>query len=164
MSRRARGGWVAPFCFIVAMLLVVVPLPFNDWLGWLRPMFPLLVVVYWSVALPERYGIWWAWAGGLLVDVLRGLPLGTHAFAFAVVAFAFARLSSRIKVYPMAQQCGVVGLMGGVVVVILRQFLGAIDSITAMLPLALLAAVTTALLWPVALGIQDRLRRRFHVG
>ena len=162
MSRQRRGTWVVVLSLFVALVLAVVPLP--DWLDWLRPHFPLLVLVYWCAALPARYGTWTGLLLGLVLDVLRGQPLGLNAAVLAVAGFAAGHLGARLKVYPMAQQAMVVGLLTGATLV-LGRLLGNMAGTTtmALLP-SLLPLVTTALLWPWALAVLDRLRRRFAVG
>lgn len=161
MKKGGRGRFVVAGCVFVSLLLAVMPLP--DLLDWLRPLFPLLVVLYWSMALPERYGTWTGWAVGLLLDVLRGTPLGMHALALALAGFAGGHISARMKVYPVPQQLVVVGLLAGVYLVCVRV-VGNLAGITTMplLP-ALLPLVTTGLLWPWTHAFLDRLRRAFGV-
>lgn len=160
--RRTRGSFlVVAGCVFVALLLAVAPLPAL--LDWVRPSFALLVVIYWSVALPDRYGTWFGWVVGLLLDVLRGTPFGTHALAFAVVGYAANQLNARMKVYPTLQQVMVVALLGGVAVVLMRVIGNLTDTTTSSLAAALLPVIATALLWPWAMAIQDRLRRGFSL-
>lgn len=162
MKTRRGGAWVVACCVFVAMLLSVMPWPSA--LDWLRPSFALLVVLYWPIAVPDRYGTWFGFWVGLLLDTLRATPFGTHALAFAVAAFAANQLTARMKVYPALQQVMVVGLLGGVAVVSMRVIGNLTDTTTASLAVALLPILSTALLWPWAMAIQDRLRRVFAVG
>ena len=134
-----------------------------DWFDWLRPSFPLLVVIYWSVALPQRYGTWTGWTLGLCMDVLRDVPMGTHALAFAVVAFAASQLTARMKVFPLMQQVMAVALLVGVGFVLVRIAGNLTGATTAALLPALVPVLTTAAVWPWAMAVQDRLRRAFNV-
>lgn len=161
MKHGRRGTWVVLACALLAFLLMVVPLP--DGVDWFRPCFPLLVVIYWSVVLPDRYGTWSAWLLGLLFDVLRGVPFGTWALAFAVAGFAASQLTARMKVYPMLQQMIVVGLLVGVALVVVRVAGNLTGTTTGALLPALLPVLTTAVVWPWAQSFQDRLRRGFSV-
>lgn len=161
MSNGGRGRWVVIALGLLSLLLAVLPLP--DLVDWLRPNFPFLVVLYWAVVLPERYGTWTGWLLGLFLDVLRGAPLGSHALALAVVGFAGGQLNARMKVYPLPQQLMVVGLLAGVCIVLLRLVGNMTGTTTMGLLPALVPIVTTALLWPTAQAIQDRLRRAFGV-
>lgn len=161
MRTTRHGTGVVIACFLLSLMLMIVPLP--DLLDWLRPAFPLLVIIYWSMALPTHYGTWSAWWLGLLADVMRADPLGAHALAFAVVGFAASRLSARLKVYPMTQQVVAVGVLCGAGLMLLRMVGNMTGTTTAALLPALLPIITTAALWPWALGAQDRLRRAFNV-
>ncbi|MFZ5698220.1 MAG: rod shape-determining protein MreD [Pseudomonadota bacterium] len=161
MKHARRGAWVVIVCFSLSLLLTVVPLP--DWLDWFRPSFALLGIVFWSTALPERYGTWSAWWLGLLFDVLLDAPLGAHALAFSVAGFAASRLSARMKVYPMPHQMIAVGVLCGVSLMVLRLIGNLTGTTTSALLPYLLPVVTTALLWPWAQALQDRLRRAFGV-
>jgi len=161
MRGRRNSIPVVALSVFMALLLTVVPLP--PLLDWVRPSFALLVVIFWSTACPDRYGTWFGWAVGLLLDVLRATPLGTHALAFAVAGYAANQLAARMKVYPTPQQLMVVALLAGVVVVVMRTVGNLTDTTTASLGVALLPVLPTALLWPWALAFLDRLRRVFHV-
>lgn len=161
MKASARGGWVVYACLLVSLLLAVMPLP--DWLDYLRPSFPLLALIFWTMALPERYGTWTGWLLGLVFDVLRGTPLGAHALAFAVAGYAAGRLSARMKVYPVVQQALAVAVLAGLSMVVLRMVGRFTGTQSASLFVALLPVLATAVLWPWAQSVQDRLRRRYNV-
>jgi rod shape-determining protein MreD len=160
--KKARYAWFAlPFCLLLAALLAIMPLP--DWLNWLRPQFPLLVLLYWGMALPQRYGLFSGWFAGLFLDVLMGTPLGAHALLMAIVMFLAQRLGPRMKVLATPQQMlwvAGVALAGTVFQHGLADYLALPRS-----PwwLAWMPVATTALVWPVAVGLQDGLRRRLQV-
>ena len=87
---------------ILAMCLRIAPLPgviaaFNpDWV--------LLTLIYWSLAAPERVGIFHAWTFGLLADVLTGRLLGQYALAYSLVIFICLKLHKRLRQFPVFQQ------------------------------------------------------------
>jgi len=87
---------------ILAMCLRIAPLPgviavFNpDWV--------LLTLIYWSLAVPERVGIFHAWTFGLLTDVLTGRLLGQYALAYSLVIFICLKLHKRLRQFPLIQQ------------------------------------------------------------
>lgn len=87
---------------MAAMALRVLPLPavlenFNpDWV--------FLVLVYWSLAAPEKYGVFNAWFVGLLVDVLTGRVLGQYALIYALISYICVQLHKRIRHYLLPQQ------------------------------------------------------------
>lgn len=161
MRTARKGTFTVVCCFLASALLAILPLP--DWLDLFRPSFPLLVVLFWAVALPDRYGSWSGWLLGVLLDVLRGTPLGMHALALALAGFAASRLSARMKIYPLPQQMLAVGVLAGMSVMVARMIGNMTDTTTAGLFTALLPVVTTAMLWPWASAFQDRLRRTANV-
>lgn len=160
MKAGRRGTPAVIGSFLAALLLTIAPLP--DWLDLFRPTFPVLVVIYWAIALPERYGTWAGWTLGLVLDVLRGTPLGAHALALAVAAFAASRLGARMKVYPMPQQVLAVGVLAGVAAMVLRIVGNLTGTTTAGLLTTLLPVVVTAAVWPWAQGVLDRVRRKYN--
>lgn len=50
-------------------------------IGGVRPSLPILVAGAWSVAAGAREAVWWAFIGGLAMDLLSGGPLGAFASA-----------------------------------------------------------------------------------
>ncbi len=49
--------------------------------GGARPSLPILVAASWSVAAGAREGVWWAFLGGIVSDLISGGPLGAFALA-----------------------------------------------------------------------------------
>ena len=96
-SDRFTGGWVIAFSFLLAFLVAGMPLP--GWLDRFRPDWVAMVLIYWCMALPYRFGIGMGWLVGLLVDVGRGALLGQHALAFAAVAYLTLQTRRRIRVF-----------------------------------------------------------------
>lgn len=87
---------------VIAMCLNIGAWPqqfiaFNpDWI--------LLVLIYWTLAVPDRVGIFNGWFIGLLTDVLTGRMLGQHAFTYSLVVFMCLKLHKRLRQYPLIQQ------------------------------------------------------------
>ena len=65
---------------LAAALLQASVVPFVS-VGGARPNMPLLVAASWSLAAAPREAVWWAFWGGLVVDLLSGGPLGAMALA-----------------------------------------------------------------------------------
>lgn len=87
---------------IIAMMLRIAPWP--DFIKYFNPDWILLVLIYWSLAAPERVGIFNGWFVGLLTDVLTGRLLGQHALAYAFAIFLCLKLHRRLRHFPMFQQ------------------------------------------------------------
>jgi len=87
---------------IIAMGLNILPLPL--YLKSLNPDWVLLGLIYWTLALPERVGVFNAWVIGLFVDVLTGRLLGMHALAYALISYTCLKFHKRLRQYPVFQQ------------------------------------------------------------
>ena len=156
-----RGGWVIVASLALGLLLAIVPLP-----GWgqaVRPEWPLLVLIYWWLALPHRVGVGIGWLVGICMDVLTGSLLGEHALGYAVVAFLTLKLYQRIRVYPPWQQAVVV--LGLLVVnqLLCLWVLGMTDRAPSSPLLYLAPSVVGMVLWPWLFGVMRASRRHFLV-
>ena len=151
--------WIT-LSIIIALMLTILPLPL--WAAWFRPEWLVLVVVYWSIALPHRVNIGIAWCLGLLLDALSGTVLGEHAFALMVVTYIAIKLHKRIRAANIVQQsitmCLLVALFQAIIFII-QAVIGQIPSS----PLYWLPTVTSMLFWPWIFIILRDWRRRFKI-
>ncbi len=152
-----RSGWTIFASFVVAFMLTALPLP--AWAVAWRPAFVALVLAYWCLALPQAMGVLTAWIVGLLLDVMHGSLLGQHAFGLAVVAWVVVVYHQQIRVYPLFRQALVVGslvFLYLLAMLFIYNFLGSkrygYDY--------LLAAITSALLWPWVFVVLRDFRRK----
>ncbi len=88
--------------FIVAFLLVLVPIP--DWATMYRPDWVVLVLIYWCLALPDRIGPGVGWIVGLLVDIMQANLLGLNALGMSLVGYLVNRFHFRLRIFPWWQQ------------------------------------------------------------
>jgi len=157
---KSRGGWIIAASFLVALLLELIPLP--EWARFVRPQWSALVLIYWSIALPQRVGVGYAWILGLIQDVLTGTLFGQHALGMIFVAFIANRLHKRMRVFPLWQQSILVLLM-----LLLDQLLRFWTmGIIGQSPQGLsywVPAFAGMLLWPWIFIVLRDIRRRFHV-
>ncbi len=157
MINRLRWYGAVALSLIVAFALTSVPLP--EWANPWRPAWVAIVVIYWCLAIPERIGVLFAWAIGLLLDVLHGAILGQHALGLAFVAYVAVLYHQQVRVFPLVQQSLVVGslvvvYLGGELLV--YNFLGSKPYGSQYL----LGAMTSALLWPWAYIVLRDVRRK----
>ncbi len=93
--------------FIALSLLVALLLNWLPWQGFwlaLRPDFVALLVLYWCIHKPYRFGIGMAWMAGILADVANASLFGQHAWAYAVLAFGGIVLHRRVQMFDLRQQ------------------------------------------------------------
>lgn len=77
---------------ILASVLVVYPLSY-EFSGW-RPLFMMMVTLFWVLCQPTWCGIWFAFCTGIFADLLVDAPLGMNTLIFVFIAF-FSRLLTR---------------------------------------------------------------------
>lgn len=145
-------------CLLVAFVLAIMPIP--AWAMWARPEWPLLVLLYWILAWPERYGIIVAAFVGFCQDNLTGSLIGQHMLAYAVVAAVFWSGSRRIRMFNVWHQAMLVGVL-----LLLSQLLQywlviLTRTVEPAIGMLLLPALTGALLWPWFMIFLRGLRRR----
>ena len=92
---RARVGWILPVSIVIALLLGLLPLP--GVLQPLRPYWLALIVAYWVLEAPERVGLGFAFAVGVLADLLYGGLLGEQALRLVIMAFILQRFRLRLR-------------------------------------------------------------------
>jgi rod shape-determining protein MreD len=143
--------------FIGAMILLILPLP--DWAKIYRPDWVALILIYWSMAIPQRVGLWTALIIGLLIDSLQGTLLGQHALALVVITYLNLNVYMRVRVWSLAQQSlYVFGLL-----VINQLIISWMDGIMG-LPVPVQAAFggpfIGMLMWPWAFLILRNIRRK----
>ncbi len=152
--------WIIILTMFTALVLTAMPYP--DWVAPWRPAWVVMVVIYWSMALPQRVSIGTAWVMGILLDVLQGSLLGQHAVGLAMVAFVTAKLHLQIRQYPLYQQSVVIGLL----VAFYLCNLVWVNGIIGRPPQSwafLTPVVTSMLLWPWLFVILRDIRRRARV-
>ena len=94
--------WVIYLSLVVGIILMILPLP--EWVQTYRPHWVALILIYWSMAMPKRVGLWTAFIAGILVDVSQGTLLGQHAMGLVIIVFINQNFYQRIRVLALMQQ------------------------------------------------------------
>ena len=87
---------------LVALVLMILPLP--DWAQIYRPNWMALVLIYWSMALPKRVGLWFAFFSGIILDTSLGTLLGQHTLALVAIVSLNLNFYQRVRVLALIQQ------------------------------------------------------------
>ncbi|WP_119393222.1 rod shape-determining protein MreD [Salinibius halmophilus] len=160
-ASRSNASWVVYGTLFIALLLTVVPLP-ESVMAW-RPAWLVMVLVYWILALPYRFGAVTALILGLCVDVLMMDLLGQHAVGLIAIAWITTTLQQRMRMWRGVQQAGVVGMMVGVYS-IYNQWIASITSgVVAPGYWYLLPAAVSLFVWPLLFNVLHTLRLKFRV-
>jgi rod shape-determining protein MreD len=161
MQPRAHAIWVILLSFFVAYLLAIVPFP--DWAMNYRPEWVPMVLIYWVMALPYRVGIGSAWIVGIVLDVLEGSVLGLNALGLVIIAYVTLNLHQRLRMFSALQQAGLLFAMVGINLMLSHWLEIVTGQTVASNLLFLMAALTSAIIWPSMFQLLRHIRRSFDV-
>jgi len=145
----------------IAYLLAIVPFP--DWAMNYRPEWVPMVLIYWAMALPYRVGIGWAWAVGLVLDILEGSILGINAISLVIIAYVTISLHQRMRMFSTLQQSGLVLALVGLNLMVCHWLLIVTGQSVPANLMYLMAALTSAIIWPSLFQLLRQIRRGFRV-
>ncbi|MEH6580369.1 MAG: rod shape-determining protein MreD [Halioglobus sp.] len=160
VDREQHGLWIIWVSFLVASILAVVSLP--EWLLWARPEWVALVLIYWTIALPHRVGLFTGLIVGVGLDAIEGAVFGQNAFSLMIVSLLSQVLYQRLRVFNVPQQSGMVFMLIGVNQLIC-QWVQNLQGTGAPSSLFLLPAISSALMWPVVFHVLRSLRRSYRI-
>ncbi len=161
MQKRAHAIWVIFFSFFVAYLLAIVPFP--EWAMNYRPEWVPMVLIYWVMALPDRLGIGSAWCAGLLLDILEGSTLGLNAISLVILAYVTLSLHQRMRMFTSLQQSGLIFVLVGLNLMLCHWLQIVTGQTINVSLLFLMAALTSAIIWPSLFQLLRQIRRSFDV-
>lgn len=159
MRKAGRIGFIYLSLF-VALILTVMPMPQLVKLA--RPDWVLLVLMYWTMALPQRISVGTAFFSGFIVDVLVGTVLGVNALAFSVVIFIVALHHLKIRNFSIVQQSLLLGLLLALYQLLLFWLSHFLTGVYFM-PQYLWPVVTGMLVWPWLFWLLRRYRRQLKI-
>lgn len=90
----------------VGLVLTLIPGPplWNEF----RPEWVALLVLYWTLHAPKKFGIVSAWVVGIGMDILTGSLLGQHAIGYIVLSYLSISISQQYPLYSILQQVFIV--------------------------------------------------------
>jgi rod shape-determining protein MreD len=159
MRKAGRIGFIYLSLF-VALILTVMPMPQLVKLA--RPDWVLLVLMYWTMALPQRISVGTAFFSGFIVDVLVGTVLGVNALAFSVVIFIVAQHHLKIRNFSIVQQSLLLGLLLALYQLLLFWLSHFLTGVYFM-PQYLWPVATGMLVWPWLFWLLRRYRRQLKI-
>ncbi|QLE98372.1 rod shape-determining protein MreD [Neptunomonas phycophila] len=159
-DRHSGGVLIVVGTLIIGFILSQMPLPAM--LVWWRPEWVAMLVIYWVMALPHRFGIGSAWMAGIVLDVLKGSLLGMNALSLTIVALITLILHKRLRMYRLWQQAMMVLVLVGINQLIFH-WIQSMAGTTGDSLIFLLPALVSALLWPWVFVVLRGIRRAFHI-
>ena len=122
-----------------------------------------MILIYWAMALPYRVGFGSAWAAGLVLDVLEGSTLGVNALALVVVAYVALSLHLRMRMFSTLKQSGLVLALVGLNLMLCNWLQIVTGQSVSSNLMFIMAAVTSAVIWPSLFQLLRQIRRSFDV-
>lgn len=156
----ANNGLIIMFTLLLALIVSIIPMPLS--IDAFRPDWVLVVVVYWSIALPRRINVITAAVMGLLLDVLLGATLGIHSAAMAICVYIAVVNYQKIRNFSYLQQSLIIGVLSALYHLLVFWVQRLLNDI-AFLPSYLYPVITTMIVWPWAFLLLRKIRRRFQI-
>ncbi|MFC4701060.1 rod shape-determining protein MreD [Glaciecola siphonariae] len=145
---------------MIGLILQIIPMPAQA--DMYRPDWLLLILCYWSMALPNRVSVGIAGLTGIILDLLYGTALGVHSFALAVPIFIVATNYQRMRnqsILQLAITIGVLSFIYHLLIYWLQFWLTSIEFRVEFL----WPTVTSVLLWPWLFWLLRKFRRKLGV-
>jgi len=161
IQQRSHSLWVILLSFFIAYLLAIVPFP--EWAMNYRPEWVPMVLIYWVMALPYRVGIGSAWFAGLILDILEGSALGLNALAMVIIAYVTLSLHLRLRMFSNLHQAGLVLALIGLNLLLCHWLEIVTGQQVSSNMMFLMAALTSAVIWPSLFQLLRQVRRSFDV-
>ncbi len=144
---------------LLSLFVSLVTLP----LGYYSPEWILLVLIYWSIAIPSINKLFLAFVLGFLVDIVLGQVLGISSLFYVILIYIVLRLYNSLRYMTIAQQSFVIFFL-----IIIKQHLLiwayiVIDK-TIEYQAILVGSFMNALLWPLIFFALRFVRRKFNIG
>ncbi len=160
MSHRRSGTLVIMLTLLAALVLEVMPMP--GVVESYRPDWLLLVLCYWSMALPTRVNIGISMLCGLCMDILLGTTLGVHAATMSLCVFIIAANYQLLRNFSLLQQALVIALISALYQFTLFWLLNLLHD-TYFIFAYLWPILTSMLFWLWIFPVLRKLRRQFRV-
>jgi rod shape-determining protein MreD len=128
-----------------------------------QPHFVLVFGVIWTIAAGLDAALVWAFAGGLLLDVLAPRPIGSSAFSLLIalsLAGLAARPLSRIRPLAPIPLVPVLSVVNSLLLLVtfgaLQSPIAAPDPVGSVIPSAVYDAIIAIVAGPLIVAIHDR--------
>ncbi|PHQ80351.1 MAG: rod shape-determining protein MreD [Coxiella sp. (in: Bacteria)] len=145
MNRHLRENILIMLTFLIAMALMILPLP--HWALYARPQWVFVVLLFWLIYAPRKVGPFIAWCIGLYVDLLMGDLLGEHALIFVLFSYVVQRYLRVIQAMPVWQQTLAVGV-GTFLCITLELLLLKLTHTPVLNWSMLLSVIANMVVWP----------------
>lgn len=161
----ALAGRLAVPCLLtfVFFILNVVSLS-HGFLGTVRAPFFLMAVYYWSVFRPALMPPWLAFAAGIVLDLLCGLPVGMNAAVFLLTRWSIANQRKFLMAQPFVMTWSIFAAVAAMAALLQWALFGLVNwGWTPLAPVGASLALGIAL-FPLAAALLHLAHRVLPVG
>lgn len=153
---RERLKWVISASLFMGT--IYHQLPVTEIFFIIKPDLLILLVMFWALYYPNRFGVRSGFLLGLLQDILGGTLLGEQALLFTLVSYVCNQMRHRVQMYPNFQKTLTVGLLFlflYMINFILQWLVGhALPGIGYWVPV-----ITSTIVWPILVRFLNSLIR-----
>ena len=93
----------------------------GDWLSILRPSWLMMTILFWIQAAPNRFGVWFAFFCGFLLDLLNDQLFGAYSLALVLVAYIHLFFHRQRSAFSKFQESLLVMVYTLIYLLVLRQ-------------------------------------------
>lgn len=162
--RNSQRNKVWIYLSLIAAISLDLYLPPESAMSWM-PLFTLLFLIYWNMALPDKVGILEALFFGVVLDLSTGTVLGLHAVMFVLITYICQRFFYQFRVSPIWQQSTILFFLFFIFKLVfafdfygLQRDSSLIDS--SYILTAFIFAISSAFAWPLVYFILRAYRRK----
>jgi len=152
--------WAVAMTTFFALFLMAVPLPQSIFFYW--PDWIAIVMVYWALSTPNRFGPLAGFIIGTLLEVLFVRKFGVESFALATLVFIVNGAHLQLRVLSIWQQTIVVGLF----IAFYKLVTGWLNGMVADFTITSeywFSLVGDCLVWPFAYILLTEIRRKARI-
>jgi len=157
----AHARWVISASLMLALIIYTVPMPRA--FAWFRPELPVVVLMYWVLALPHTAGVITATLVGICMAILQGNTPGALSLGLVVSVLVLLFTYQRVRQFDIVQQSITITLLVGVSLIIERVLLLSAGGVVAEGYVFLAPLPLTLLCWYPVRAILRGLRRYYEV-
>lgn len=142
--------------FVIGFVLEIMPWPLG--FQGLRPAWIVLILIYWTLALPDKISIGTAFVIGVVWDLVLGSILGIHALALSLAIYFIAKYHLILRNLSLWLQ----SLLVMIYIAIIRLTVFIIELLLHSAEFnsqELLGAVISGILWPWIFLLMRQIRR-----
>ncbi|MDR1012599.1 MAG: rod shape-determining protein MreD [Coxiellaceae bacterium] len=143
--------------FVIGLLLMLLQLPLS--LCWLNSLWPVLVLIYWILKIPQIVNIKIACSLGIMIDVITNTTIGVHTTGLILISILMLKIREKILSLSSLQITAVIFwllIMYQTVILLMQSYVGNHFNIWSILSGAWAGTIGWLLLAPLLSNLQRK--------